>query len=86
MAVEGSAASVNYGAFLNVVVGKFSVRHYFDIQKVSKSDILLGIPFMSKPDMPVSLGLERHFTIAKTVFADQFNLPASQKPQKYPAH
>jgi hypothetical protein len=87
MAVEGSAASINYGAYLQIGVGSFSTRHYFDVQQCQKVDIILGIPFMSKYDMSVNFGRQCKFTIGILTFSDHYELPPPAIPKRkiYPS-
>jgi hypothetical protein len=56
MAVEGSASPVNYGAFLEFAVDKFSTCHYFNVQRCQKVDIVVDLPFLSKYQATISLG------------------------------
>lgn len=76
MAVAGSHAYINYGAWTSVQLGPYFVaKHYFDIQKCPKYDIILGLPFLSKHNMTVSLGKTKYFTINDLKFPNKFGFP-----------
>jgi hypothetical protein len=69
MAVSGSIAMVNYGAYVEISIGgSFSVRHYADVQKCQKVDMILGIPFMSKYNVGTRFGDARSFEIGTHKF------------------
>jgi hypothetical protein len=81
MAVTGSRASVNYGAWLDFAIGPFEFTHYCDIQNCHKIDIMLGLPAMTRYRMSVCLNPEnRHFTIRDLKFADRFGYPDVKTP------
>jgi hypothetical protein len=70
MAVAGSAAQVNYGVYLDISIGdSFSARHYADVQKCQKVDLILGIPFMSKYNVSTTFGESREFCIGPYKFS-----------------
>jgi hypothetical protein len=81
MAVTGSRASVNYGAWLDFSIGPFEFTHYCDIQNCHKIDVMLGLPSMTRYKMSVCLNPEdRHFTIRDLKFPDRFGYPDVKTP------
>jgi hypothetical protein len=75
MAISGSATSVNYGAYLSVAIDSvFIRRHYFDVQKCNKCDLILGVPFMLRHHINTALHEGRSFTIGNLKFPDRFGL------------
>jgi hypothetical protein len=72
MAVVGSQAYINYGVWLDVEIGPFSARHYADVQKCPKVDMIMGMPFLNKHNMTVGLGKEKYFTIGNLRFPNRY--------------
>lgn len=53
----------------------YTCKHYADVLRTPKYPLLLGMPFLSKHCVTMSLGPERFFTIKGKKFPDRFGLP-----------
>lgn len=81
MAVEGSHSTITYGAWIKIQIGPFSVsRHYMDVQKCSKYDGILGIPFMTKHNISLCLGPKKSFSIGDFQFPNEFKNGDGDQP------